>query len=423
MPVKFMCCSQLARAVLLLLSATDTMSYVVAQDVKPVSAAVSQASQPPSAHPIPNVASGVVLDPEAVSLARIQTWEPIDLSGFRDSIHHWQMKEGRDRADERLRPNQIVHIAENILRFQNDDGGWPTNLDWLTVISDEEVREIRRSRAGRSTFDNRNVYPQIEYLAQVARSTGLQHYQHSAVRALNYILREQRASGGWCGKDVDAITYNDDVMTGIMNLLLDVRQDAPQFDFLSQTQRTELMHSLLRAIDVTLRCQIVIAGEKTAWCQQHDHITLQPIKARTYELPSITAQESAGIVRFLMQLEDPPENVVQAVESAVKWFESSCINGLRIETVSIDPVRFKNFTATTDRRAIADPEAPSLWARFYELDSGRPFFCNRDGIKVYQLSEVQLERRVGYGWYGRWPARLLDRDYAKWKSALSIGRQ
>jgi hypothetical protein len=39
-------------------------------------------------------------------------------------------------------------------------------------------------------------------------------------------------------------------------------------------------------------------------------------------------------------------------------------------------------------------------------------------VKVYSLAEVDRERRTGSGWYGNWPARLLARDYAVWKTRM-----
>lgn len=347
-----------------------------------------------------------------------RTHKPIDLSLFSDSIHHWQMNDGRERNDQRYQTDQIIQIAENLLRFQNDDGGWPTNLDWLAEIDVQEIKQIRKGSIGRSSFDNRNTYPQIEYLFQVSHQSKLPKYQAAAIRGLHYILQQQRDSGGWRGNDVDAITFNDDVMVGIMRLLLKIRQGEPHFDSLDPELKVRLSDSLDRAIKVTLDCQITVDGNKTAWCQQHDHLTLKPIKARTYELPSITAQESVGIVRFLMELPDPAPEVVAAVKSAVSWFESAKIEGLRVETFPITPVRFKNHTASFDRREVSDQQAPPIWARFYELDTNRPFFCNRDGKKVYRLSEVQLERRSGYGWYGYWPANLLSKSYPAWKAKI-----
>ena len=352
-----------------------------------------------------------------------RVYSPIDLSLFGDGIHHWQMKDGRGRNDQRFRADQVVHIAENLLKFQNRDGGWPANLDWLAMIEVEEIYKIRNNTLGRSTFDNRNTYPQIEYLAQVFRVTGLRRYRDAAARGLDYLLRQQRSTGGWCGKDVDAITFNDDVMAGIMSLLLNIREGATQFEWLDPNLRARLSArlsaSLDRAIDATLKCQIEVNGKKTAWCQQHDHLTFKPVGARTYELPSITAQESVGVIRFLMELPNPSAGVVAAVEHAVAWLEAARIEGLRIETVPIAPVVFEGFTAKFDRIEVRDPKARPIWARFYEIDTNRPFLCNRDGKKVYRLSDVHLERRVGYGRYGYWPAELLAVHHPAWKSRMA----
>ncbi|MCA9110516.1 MAG: pectate lyase [Planctomycetaceae bacterium] len=356
---------------------------------------------------------------DSVEKALERTYEPIDLSLFRDSIHHWQMKDGRERNDPRYQPEKVVHIAENLLKFQNEDGGWPANLDWLAIIDVEEIRKIRNNTVGRSTFDNRNIYPQIEYLAKVALVTNLPRYRQTAKRGLEYILREQRATGGWRGRDVDAVTFNDDVMVGIMRLLLDIRENTPHFDWLEPELRTRLSHALDQAIEVTLECQIQVGGRKTAWCQQHDHVTFQPVKARAYELPSITALESTGVVHFLMELPDPTPEVIAAIDSAIAWFESAKIEGLRIETFPITPVRFESFTAKIDRREVDDPHAPPIWARFYDIETNCPFFCNRDGNKVDHLAEVKLERRAGYAWYGTWPAKMLEEEYPTWKSQIT----
>lgn len=350
-----------------------------------------------------------------------KTYEPIDLSLFRDSIHHWQMKDGRDRNDKRYREDQIIQIAENLLKYQNADGGWPTNLDWLAQIEVSEIKKIRKNSLGRSSFDNRNTYPQIEYLSRVYQVTGLERYRDSAKKGLEYLLNEQRPTGGWRGKDVDAITFNDDVMVGIMNLLLNIQNEKPEFDWIDSELRKRVQESLRKAIDVTLKCQIVVNGKKTAWCQQHDHVTFEPVRARTYELPSITPQESTGVVLFLMKIPNPSPEIISSIEAAVEWMKSARIQGLRVQTISIDPVRFKGHTAKIDRVEVKDPNAPPIWARFYEIETNRPFFCNRDGVKVYRLAEVKLERRSGYGWYGYWPQKVIQFAYPEWKKRISSG--
>ena len=65
---------------------------------------------------------------------------------------------------------------------------------------------------------------------------------------------------------------------------------------------------------------------------------------------------------------------------------------------------------------VADPTAPPIWARFYEIGTNRPFFCGRDGVKKYSLAEIEHERRIGYAWYTNAPAYLLDKEYPLWRS-------
>lgn len=78
-----------------------------------------------------------------------------------------------------------------------------------------------------------------------------------------------------------------------------------------------------KGIECILRTQVRQNGELTVWCAQHDRITLEPCKARAYELPSLSGQESDNIVLLLMSLPHPSEKVIESIESAVKWFKDS----------------------------------------------------------------------------------------------------
>ena len=62
---------------------------------------------------------------------------------------------------------------------------------------------------------------------------------------------------------------------------------------------------------------------------------------------------------------------------------------------------------------VEDPTAPPLWARFYDLDTGKPYYCGRDGVKKSSLAEIEIERRGGYAWLRPWGERLL-KEYPKW---------
>jgi hypothetical protein len=58
-------------------------------------------------------------------------YKPIDISGFEDDIRHWKNGPGKGLLYERYDTDQITEIADNLLKFQNPDGGWPKNIDWL----------------------------------------------------------------------------------------------------------------------------------------------------------------------------------------------------------------------------------------------------------------------------------------------------
>ena len=92
------------------------------------------------------------------------------------------------------------------------------------------------------------------------------------------------------------------------------------------------------------KCQIVVDGKKTAWCQQHDQRTLEPAQGRISENPSLSGAESVGVVRYLMSIESPSPEVVAAIEGAVAgavpssthltiWSKAVCMtwrNGTRL---------------------------------------------------------------------------------------------
>lgn len=340
---------------------------------------------------------------------------PIGVGIFRDSINHWYNGAGRDREDPRYDPEEYRAIADTLVALQNEDGGWGKNVDWLVKLPPEKIRELAGDGLKRSTFDNRNIYAQIGYLAEAYRRSEEDAYRESAARGLDYVFREQRPSGGWRGRDVEAITYNDDVMTGIMHMLIDITSGDQRYAWLDDSRRAQAEDSLRRAVEVTLACQIVVDGEKTVWCQQHDHDTLEPIGARSFELASISGAESVDVVQVLMRLPAEPE-IVDAIESAVAWFREAALHGIRVERVPIPEERLPHHTAREEKVVVEDPDAPPLWARFYEIGTNRPFFADRDGVKVYALSEIGIERRTGYAWYGTWPARLLETEYPAWKA-------
>ena len=95
-----------------------------------------------------------------------KTVNPPPLDAFKDGIHHWNL-EHKERNYVRYEPPQYREIADNFIAYQNEDGGWPKNIDWLGVLNTDSVYAALKESYKRSTLDNRNTFPQIEYLADV----------------------------------------------------------------------------------------------------------------------------------------------------------------------------------------------------------------------------------------------------------------
>lgn len=355
--------------------------------------------------------------PVAAQKKNSSTIPYISLDKFSDGINHWKLFSPFHNY-ERLDTSDVIGIAGNLLAYQNKDGGWPKNIDWLAILDPDSVIQSLSNRHKESTFDNRNIYPQIEYLSKLYFYSGIEKYKLSALRGLDYILREQNISGGWKGADVDAITFNDDVMTGIMGVLLDIQYEKEWYNWIDKNLMVQLETAYNNALSTTLRCQILVDGIKTAWCQQHDHETYQPVKARSYELPSISARESTSIVLFLMRIHNPEDSVISAIEHAINWFEEARIIGYRYGKIEIPEVEYHETVVDYDMIFEADSTAQPVWARYYDLKSKEPFLCRRDGTKVYKLEKIEFERRIGYAWYGYWPNEALTL-YPEWKKSIS----
>ena len=269
---------------------------------------------------------------------------------------------------------KAVHRPETVLAYQRDCGGWPKNYDRTRELSIAERETLKRERlTPDATIDNGATYTEIQILAQAFTRGGDQRFRRAVQAGITYLLAGQLPSGGWPQRFpkgrgyATQITFNDNAMVGVLRLLKRIADGDATFTFLSGRVRERCGKAVQRGVSCILRCQVPVDGKLTAWCAQHDRETFLPCRARSYELPSLSGSESVGIVRFLMELEDPSPGVVLAIESAVSWFEKSKVTGIRLEK-RIDRKRANGF----DHVVVKDTKAPPLWARFYDLKSNQP---------------------------------------------------
>lgn len=331
--------------------------------------------------------------------------------------------EALDQAPDWYRSSKAIRIADNVLLYQHESGGWPKNIDMAEVLSEEDEARIRKEQAGGGTtlsnitIDNGATYTQMHYLARVYETTGRERFKEGFLRGIDYLLEAQYDNGGWPQYYpiregyYERITFNDEAMIGVMRLLRIVAERNAPYDFVGEKRRAKITTALNRGLEVILETQIEVDGKLTAWCAQYDEQDLSPAGARSYEPPSISGAESVGIVEYLMELEDPSPEVIRAVEAAVEWFERVKLTDIRLIEVE-DPSLPEGYDLVVG----LDPTNSSpLWARFYEMGTNYPMFVDRDGNVHDALHQIPYERRVGYAWLRSWAQELLEERYPTWR--------
>ena len=311
-------------------------------------------------------------------------------------------------------------IAERMVIYQRSIGGWAKAVDNVKIDYKKHLTEgdkaavIDDANRNDATIDNNATSREIRYLLTVYKKTSNVKYLKSAENGIRYLLEMQYKNGGFPQFYPDTsgyrkhITFNDNAMINALQILKDVAEGKKEFSLVDKSLVEPAKKAVARGIDCILKLQIKKDGKLTVWCAQHHLYTFEPVKARAYELPSLSGQESVGILAFLMSIDTPSEAVKLSIKSGVEWLELNKIKGFKVEDIAAPKEK-----SGKDRVLVTDANS-TIWARFYDLDTGKPYFCGRDGVKKATVAEIENERRIGYAWYGSWAANLLEKQYPKW---------
>jgi PelA/Pel-15E family pectate lyase len=305
-------------------------------------------------------------------------------------------------------------IADHVATWQTSTGGWTKGGDYTRA---RQPADDHHDDWSLGTFDNDATTHELRFLALVLTANpsaeGANRWREAFLRGLAYIFVAQYPNGGFpqiyplVGGYHDAITFNDDAMVQILEQLRDIAGARPPYRFVPPDLAAAAGTRVARGIQCILDSQLRdTAGRRTIWGQQHDALTLQPCAARNFEPVSACSLESVSLARFLMTIPSPSPEIIAAVEGAVAWFPPHALPGVIWDR-----------DATTGTGLVPKPDAPALWARFYELGTNRPIFSDRDRMVHYTVTELSLERRKGYGWYNT-RATTLPAAYATWRAQL-----
>lgn len=378
-----------------------------------------------------------------------------------------------------------VTAALNIVdsRYQNEDGGWPkTNTGYN--LTDPKFAELVPD--GPSSIDNNATILQIIYLSRLIHTytelpekfADIPDIEEKMVtiekgfwKGIKYVLDAQTEEGGWrqywpySVGYFKEVTYNDNAMVQMMNILLDIVEpdvseneickfmphdldwarerllEDPDSEVLVQGDTVitydRIKEAWEKALSYTLEHQVVTdyKGEemKTAWALQYDPETGEPTGGRAFELPAIGTTESQVIVQLLQRIPNPTPEICEAINTFNEWVELLGVTGMR----DVD-VKDRTRELDKDRRFVEDEESPyRMYGRFYGLDTTGeyyrenygmteelkeegfyPIFSGRDQIAHLEHNLTPIERRSGYGFLKADFGKYVKSDYAEWEAWL-----
>jgi hypothetical protein len=360
------------------------------------------------------------------------------------------------REAEFYKTAEARHVAEVVLSFQTPAGGWSKNLDMAGAARERgqsyATANLAPVASGPGDFDAANT--ELHFLAEMSAAWPGREgdgYRASFLRGVDYLLRAQYPNGGWPqvwpleGGYHDAVTINDDAVTESMEVLARVAEGSAvlvmtpeeehvmrttgsldcvacqmepseDYTFVPAAMRAKAKAAVAKGLVCLLRAQVKVGGGLTVWAQQYDPLTMEPVAARNFEPAALSSGESASVMAYLMGLSKPSAEVERAVDAGAAWFGAHEVIGYT----------WSGGRGTQGGRHLTAVEgAGPLWARYYSLGDlakggGKPIFGDRDKTIHDDVSEISLERRNGYAWYGDGPKRVLE-EYAAWRKTWERG--
>lgn len=331
----------------------------------------------------------------------------------------------------------VLLKADNAITWQIPNvGGW--DKDYANHIKTPRGDQPYNKKSGwltkdggyLGTIDNDATYSHMYIIAEAYEISKDQKYKDSFDFALEFLDHLQTEKGGFTqvyperGNYSDYVTFNDDAMANVMKMLKKMyKAEAPFKSILNDEERQTVKKMFDDGIDYILKSQIIVNGEKSGWCAQHDPETYEARHGREYERASISGSESMGVIELLLE-QTENQKCIDAGMAALRWFDAHKL---------VDKAFDKNgkVNAETGKlEYIYTKSGSTIWYRFYDLNgvgffSDRATFTDESGNKVpneaynacdgyfYDVSQISEERRKGYSWMGTWPKNLIEKYLSK----------
>lgn len=281
---------------------------------------------------------------------------------------------------------EIIDITDVILSTQNSYGGWgywgmmKPNSSKRRGMATESIKML-------TSFDEGITPMVIDYLIDLHKTTGNKDYRKAIDRGISVILKSQNSDGGWPqyypASEIEYGQYsslNDATSNMCFRTLLKYREEEGPM---------EVDSAIVRYNEFLLSRQ----SRFGAWAQQYDH-SGKPASAR--------GNEPAALCSFCTG---------QALEDLIGMHTLSITKQLRKR----NKLAMESAEVWLSRSKLSN----SQWARYYDLDSNKPFFVDYQGQRYNNLSAAQSNHQAfrGYAYMGYFDIPNLLAKLQGWRNS------
>ena len=275
---------------------------------------------------------------------------------------------------ERFYLSCVENAADALIWGQKAPGGWEYKIDFNKNYTNNYC-----------TFDDNNTQSALRFLMALDIVIQKESLHNAVIKGLNMMLESQFENGAWPqwyplrGGYHDFYTFNDNAMNDCINVMFDAHKHYGKVEYLERVKK---------AGDLIILSQY--PSPQPGWGQQYNH-SLEIDWARSFEPPAVCSAVTRRNIDTLIEiyLYTGLEKYLSTIPAAIEWLENS-------------------------------PLSEGIWARFYEIGTNIPIYCDRDRKIVYDINELGEERRTGYSWQSGYGIESTINKYNKLKA---IGRE
>ncbi len=313
------------------------------------------------------------------------------------------MLEAYQRTGEPTLLKAATDAGHCLVRGQLQSGGWQAHIDFAPELRPKMAYRVESATTKKSknysSFDDDKTQSSVRFLSQLDAALEFHDPKiHESVSyALDSILKNQFPNGGWAqtydkvpnpdsypirkasypetwlrkhpGEDYWLYyTLNDNNITRTVETLFKASEIYPD---------PRYRQAALKGADFLLLAQM--PEPQPAWSQQYN-FEMQPVWARKFEPPAVSGLESQSVIKTLLNayVESADRKYLEPIPRALEYLESSVLHDGKI-------------------------------ARFYELQTNRPLYMNRE----YELTYSSDDLPTHYGFIVKNDLAKLRRDYEK----------